>query len=225
MFKMDRFALVLSLFAINTFLMTAAAATPQPYVVQPSSTRAGIDGNWSTFLISVGTPPQTFQIIPSTSLSESWVPLAQTCSRLPSSLHCGQSRGSDSLVPSNGFHPGKSTSWNLLGIYGLSGISSLITKNYTAPGFYGRDTIVIGTSAPETLPHQLLAGTTDFTDFWLGTLGLGIKSKNFIIGPPKILSLVSYMKASNLIPSLSFGYRAGAAYRMSQNYVLVKHEF
>ena len=224
---MDQFAPVLSLFAINIFLMTAANATPQPYVVQPSSTWAGIDGNWSTFLISVGTPPQTFQILPSTTLSESWVPLSGGCFSLPSSLHCGQSRGSDSLVPSNGFRTEQSTTWDLIGIYGLSGNQALFNQNQTNQtnvGEYGRDTIVIGTTAPETLPHQLLAGIASM-DYWLGALGLGVQPNTFNIETTKIPSLVSYMKAKELIPSLSFGYRAGAAYSIRQKYTFVKREF
>lgn len=201
------------LFTIISLLIITACTTPSPYVVQPSSTWGGIDGNWSTFLISVGTPPQTFQILPSTAIAESWVPAPEACEGiLASDLQCGQSRGRESLTPTNGFITNRSSTWDLIGIYNLRGENDLFGRG--DPAMYGQDTIIIGTSAPATIPKQLLAGITS-VNFWLGALGLGIESETFEHSSiDKTSTLMKAMKASGLIPSLSFGYRVGAAYGM-----------
>ncbi|KAK5018810.1 hypothetical protein LTR16_000894 [Cryomyces antarcticus] len=80
---------------------------------------------------------------------------------------------------------------------------------------FGFDTIglQIENSGGVFLPHQVVAGTPA-KDFWLGYFGLDPKPANFsdFDGSP-IPSYIQTLKDRSLIPSLSFGYTAGAAYR------------
>jgi hypothetical protein len=70
---------------------------PQPFSFSPSANWEGNDGTWSTFIIRVGTPPQTFRVLISTAGQETWVPLApQAC--LPTDpANCGDLRGAQTF--------------------------------------------------------------------------------------------------------------------------------
>lgn len=213
----------------------------QPFVFPPSQSWDGIDGNWSvtcppqnffssqsesiltvirsTFIIHVGTPGQGFRILPATNGNEIWVPLPQGCSSTEGT-NCGNHRGVSTFngSPSNGFQTNQSSTWSSIGIFDLIGEKGL---NYTGNGQYGYDTVGPGPSTSGSssldLPHQVVAGIAT-NEFYLGMFGLGPKPANFtnFIDPTK-----SYMRTladRNLIPSLSFGYSAGAKYRLKSVY-------
>ena len=82
-------------------------------------------------------------------------------------------------------------------------------------GHFGYDTIgVPGQSgvANVSLDHQVIAGIVTNT-YYLGNLGLS--PQNITFGEDKSdtsPSFLSSLKNENLIPSLSFGYTAGASY-------------
>jgi hypothetical protein len=80
--------------------------TPQPFSWAPSQFWEGNDGAWSTFIIRVGTPAQTFRILPSTASEETWVPAPEECPvlNLPTE-ECGDKRGVQVFenAPSGGF--------------------------------------------------------------------------------------------------------------------------
>ena len=172
--------------------------------------------NRSTFTILVGTPAQSFRILPATNGNEIWVPDPQGCTAADAS-NCGDRRGVNTFngSPSRGFQTNQSSTWSGQGIYDLIGEKDL---NYTGSGTYGFDTVGLGPSSSGTsaleLSNQVVAGVTT-SEFYLGEFGLGSKPANFSTtsasNPPK-----SYMRTlvdQNLIPSLSFGYTAGAKYR------------
>ena len=80
---------------LTNFLPLATRALPtnynQAYSLAPTGNWDGNDGGWSTFAVRVGTPPQAFRVLPSTSGTEIWVPLPDSCSQNPA--NCGTARG------------------------------------------------------------------------------------------------------------------------------------
>lgn len=56
-----------------------AAATAAPISFAPSQYFEGDDGKWSTFVVRVGTPEQSFRVLPSTVSSETLLPMAGAC--------------------------------------------------------------------------------------------------------------------------------------------------
>ena len=69
----------------------------QAFTVPPSGNWDGNDGAWSTFMIRVGTPPQLFRVLPSTSGTETWIPTSNNC--IAGTSWCGNARG---VEPFNG---------------------------------------------------------------------------------------------------------------------------
>lgn len=184
--------------------------SPSPFLLEASQLWDGNDGSWSTFLIRVGTPAQTFRILPATNGQETWVPVPQGClSSDP--ISCGNLRGVEPFKSalSSGFQVNASSTWVENGFYTLVSEKNL---NYSGNGKYGFDTVKLGREdGALSLTGQVVAGIAT-KDFYLGVFGLGPKPANFTDTDPK----PSYMKNlvdRNLIPSLSFGYTAGAFYR------------
>lgn len=79
-------------------LVARKASSPTPFSWAPSGSFDGNDGSWSTFIIRVGTPPQTFRVLPSTVGLETWVPAPEDCALLNKSIQdCGALRGVDTF--------------------------------------------------------------------------------------------------------------------------------
>ena len=179
-----------------------------PFVFEPSNQWLGNDGWWSTFMVKIGTPPQEFQILPATNTQETWVPVPLACSSYNFS-DCPQQRGaSDS---SSGFNSNRSSTWEKEGIYNLVSEAGL---GYVGNGDYGFDTVELGESSRGgvKLQHQVVAGIVE-EDFWVGLFGLGPKPANFSGFNDPRPSFMRSLVDQNLIPSLSYGYTAGAKYR------------
>lgn len=175
---------------------------PLPYIFEPSHQWHGSDGPWSTFLVNVGTPPQTFHILPATNVQETWVPLPQACAQ--SSFDCPKARGVPDLSTSTGFDTNRSTSWIEDGIYNLVSEEVL---GYYGNGLYGTDCVQL--SQGPKLEHQVVAGIVD-DDFWPGIFGLGPKPTNFSTANDPQPSSMRTLVDQKLIPSLSYGYTAGS---------------
>jgi len=76
----------------------------KPFSFSPSRRWEGSDGRWSTFILRIGTPAQTFRVLVSTASQETWIPLSDGC--LPSDPeNCGDLRGAQIFqnAASNGF--------------------------------------------------------------------------------------------------------------------------
>lgn len=185
--------------------------TAFPYVLQSSGSWYGNDGNWSTFQLNVGTPPQSFQVLPSSSGGETWLPVSEGCNF----QGCAASRGV--MIHDGAQSPGLLTNessdstWDQIGIYALSTDSNLFDSSSDS-GLYGLDTISLGTQTSPNWTDQMVAGIAT-SDFWLGTLPLGIQPSQFDVLQKDVNSLLSSMKAQNMTPSLSYGYSVGASYR------------
>lgn len=187
-----------------------------PYSIAPGYAFEGSDGNWTTFEIAVGSPPQTFRILPSTAVSETWIPIPQGCGGVLEGLPgCGALRGVDGVdgSPSLGFQTNSSSSWSTVGIYELATQDALLDSKDDS-GLYGTDTITIPSNIagdPAVLKSQVIAGVAT-ANVWLGVMGLGARAANFSVRPGPLPSLLESMRLQNTTSSLSFGYTAGAAY-------------
>jgi hypothetical protein len=91
--------------------------------------------------------------------------------------------------------------------------------NYSGNGLFGYDVVGINggnsssSSGGLSLSNKVVAAIAS-KSYFLGIFGLGIKPTSFSSGaansPPSFLST---LKDNNQIPSLSYGYTAGAPYR------------
>ncbi|RMY49323.1 hypothetical protein D0863_15177 [Hortaea werneckii] len=200
-------------------------STPFPLVLAPSWSFDGDDGNWSSFLIEVGDPPQSFRVLPSTGVSEVWLPLPQGCQGIMSDVSdCGDRRGVNAIngTASLGFQTNVSSTWESIGIYKLEAEQTLFGNDNDA--LYGLDTVsidLIDNSGQNTfsgkLDSQTVAGFAT-GDFWLGSLGLGSAQANFTTENENIPSLITSLRSKNLTGSASFGYAAGASYASPADY-------
>ncbi len=196
--------------------MPTGAAVPAPFSLIPSGQWDGNDGNWSTFSIGVGTPPQNFRILPSTTGAEVWLPYPPGCEGFMASVAtCGMLRGVDNFkgTASRGFQTNASSTWDTIGIYEL-----VTEQNLWRPagnnGLYGLDTVSLQAEASHNiskLTSQTVAATAS-DDVWLGSLGLGTALSNFSVESQEHPSMLETMKTMDIIPSLSFGYTSGASY-------------
>ena len=135
----------------------------------------------------------------------------------PNLASCEDSRGLS-------FNPNKSTSWNTerLENGGLFKLGTYYENflNLTGNAYYGFDTLTLGVPGADlpSLDNQIIAGIAT-NNYWLGYLGLSPIPFNFssqddatIMKDPQP-SFLSNLKNQSLIPSLSWGYTAGASYR------------
>lgn len=161
------------------------------------------------FNVQAGSPPQVFQVLPATQAQNLWLPISDDCVRLQpnDSASCGTGRGVFSFAqrPSPGFQHNESSTWETIGLYELGLERSL---GFGGNGLIGFDRMQVGNVS---LDHQPVTAYAS-PKLWIGQIGLLPTSLNFsdTINSP---SLLGSMKAGGHIPSLSFGYQAGASYR------------
>lgn len=193
--------------------MTSIMRGSEPMVFQPSQEWHGNDGNWSTFMVRVGTPEQNFDVLPSAATGQVILPHPIGC--LPAKgvpADCPNLRG---VLPSNhqvGFMPNISTSWQEAGFYEML----LESKLYVDQAFYGKDRVglSIQNSGMPTLEGQVI-GTVRRTPFFVGFFGLSPIATNFTDFDQPQRAYLTTLRDQNSIPSLSFAYTAGAYYSTS----------
>lgn len=153
----------------------------------------------------------------STEVSSTWV-VAPTGCGSTSPVNCTGARG-------GAYDSTKSSSWNVNALYALAAETNL-GDPYSGDneiGDYGYDTIGIpGQSgvADISVDHQVIAAITPDT-YYLGNLGLSSQNITFSAGASDTSpSLLGSLRNENLIPSLSFGYTAGASYRKAASSIV-----
>ncbi|EOD45409.1 putative peptidase aspartic protein [Neofusicoccum parvum UCRNP2] len=186
---------------------------PSPYTVPNTGQWDGNDGQWSTFRLSVGTPPQDFRVLVSTRGHETWVPVPEGCTASDPS-DCASERGTDTFrgQASAGFQTNQSSTWEEIGIYDLGLEASL---GYTGNGLYGYDTIRLGSSQDSSalaMDHQVVAGIA-VKDYFMGVIGVSPTSSSFDSASEPVGSLFNNLAENKSIPSRSYAYTAGAYYR------------
>ena len=170
----------------------------------------GVDGAWSTFSITVGTPPQQLQVLASTEVASTWVIVVDGCGP-NDAANCTQARGGE-------YDDRKSSSWNPKTIFQLGAEDNLGYSGNAINGSYGYDTIgLLGKAGANNISvnHQVIAGLITEV-FYVGSLGLSNQAINFTDSGDSSPSLLTSLKNENLIPSVSYGYTAGASYRKCQ---------
>lgn len=191
-----------------------ASARPAPYVVPPSKKFDGNDGAWSTFIISIGTPGQDFRVLVSTQSGQIQVIVPDGCVE-GDGPDCANLRGAEifNSAQNPGFQVNVSSTWSTIGQYQVETESRL---NITAPGIFGYDKVALGPAAESTLlslDHQVVAGLAE-TNYWMGHIPLGIPDSSFSSLSQSIDSFIHQLRNQTKIPSMSFGYTAGAKYRL-----------
>ncbi|KAH7094512.1 aspartic peptidase domain-containing protein [Paraphoma chrysanthemicola] len=199
-------------------MSSAGNNTSNPFVFTPSQSWSGNDGRWSTFIVRVGTPEQNFGVLPGTGAPETIVVVPDGCT--PSDpTNCGEQRGAYPFNgnSSNGFQIDHSTSWKSIGLHTLDLADNLLGDANN--GLFGTDSVglMLQNSGGLKLENQVVAGIAT-KDFYLGVFGLGIKPSNFTDYNNPVTTFMQTLKDENRIPSLSYAYTAGAAYRLPQQY-------
>ncbi|KEF53009.1 uncharacterized protein A1O9_10917 [Exophiala aquamarina CBS 119918] len=167
---------------------------PQPIVATTGSTFLGYDGAWSPVNIRVGTPQQYVSLLPSTLSQETWVVGPAGCDGTSA---CTNQRGG--LFSAN-----QSTTFQERGPYELN-------SHDTGFGYYGMDTIYL--SDDVSTADQIVA-LVNSTEHWIGSLGLGVQQTRFDGTENHLPLLSSLVQNGSFIPSHSYGYTAGAFYRL-----------
>jgi len=189
------------------------SSAPEPFVFSPSQVWDGNDGRWSSFIVRVGTPEQTFRVFPATSGHETFLPVPEGCIETDPS-NCGSLRGAYPFngKESNGYAVNASSTWKDIGLYNLAFGDNL---GMSDNGMYGFDTLglTLQNSGGLTLDGQVVAGIAT-KNFYLGLFGLGPKPSNFSDFEYPQATFMKNLKDQNKIPSFSFAYTAGAAYRI-----------
>jgi hypothetical protein len=116
----------------------------------------------------------------------------------------------DGFQTQNSSTAGGSSTWSDIGIYQVPAREEL---GYNASGRYGLDTLglMIANSGGPTLKSQVIGAVTN-PKLWVGRLGMDVKPSNFSGFENPQRSLIQTLKDEKYIPSLSYGYTAGAYY-------------
>ncbi|KAJ9613236.1 hypothetical protein H2200_003178 [Cladophialophora chaetospira] len=180
------------------WLSSTGASEPAPIVATASTDFLGYDGSWSAISVRVGSPEQYVLLLPSTLGQETWVVGPAGCD---GTTVCENKRGG--LFAAN-----ESISFRPQGLYELNFEPQL---GNTGSGYYGLDTVILDDA---TYVSDQIVAVVNSTDYWIGSLGLGVQNTRFS-GSENISPLLSSLvEQENDIPSRSYGYTAGAVYRL-----------
>ncbi|RMZ77417.1 hypothetical protein DV738_g4387, partial [Chaetothyriales sp. CBS 135597] len=175
--------------------------TAQPISATLGADFLGDDGRWSPISIRVGSPEQWVLLLPNTVSQETWVIGSGGCD---DSSTCKEVRG-------NIFDPSQSTSFQPAGYYEL-GTSTPSDSGQQEYGYYGFDTIALNDD--NAVPEQIIS-VINTTEYLIGELGLGVQLTRFNGSDNELTLLSSLAQNASLIPSHSYGYTAGASYRLT----------
>lgn len=185
-------------------------------------------GNYAkspSFYVHAGTPPQHFQVLPPLNSQTIYISRASDCESI-SITNCSASRGAEVLTSNSssatstsyGFQPNASTTWQELGQYKLKPGTQF---ELDGTSLYGYDSVgisFVGNANDNlTLEGQAVGAYSTPSEIglsrlWLGRLGLS-QSDMTINDMVRPVSFLHALKQKGHIPSLSYGYQAGAAYR------------
>lgn len=184
----------------------------------PAIISLGNDGAWSPFLVKVGTPPTPLRLLASTEIPETWVVVSDGCKS--AALNCSDARGGI-------FYYDESRSWSFkTGDYNHSffEINTEANLQTKTSALYGFDTVQIGSPGKgnATVDHLVVAGILT-PDFYLGSLGLHNRKVVFQADQQGQPSFISLLNSNKVIPSLSYGFTAGASYRKETSSQIVNN--
>jgi hypothetical protein len=212
--------LLQSCLVLGAALEGRAAPLSKPISVQPSEHWEGIDGSWNSIPLRVGDPEQYTRVFVSTASQQTWVVHEIACHENVTDTEngnrtiqvvnptCNDSRG-------HIFNPEKSYIWDEIGYYELWLEKHL---GLWGNGQYGYEKVGLGYTENDgpTLPNTTV-GALVTENFWLGHFGINPKSTNFSSFNDPSPSFLTLLFEAEKIPSVSWGYTAGAEYRKSQS--------
>ncbi|EEP79773.1 predicted protein [Uncinocarpus reesii 1704] len=166
---------VLLFVALSWHVVHAAQDSPAPLAVPSGS-------DWVA--IRVGSPPQWINVFPNTGSSETWVIGRDGCD---STMECRTARGGF-------FLSNESSTWNGIGFYELGNDLQL---DHSGVGNYGFDNISLD---DRTVLADQIVSMVNTTDWWVGSLGLGIKKTTFTSEDK-----LSFLKLQGVRSSLTLG--------------------
>ena len=182
---------------------------PAPISVAPSGSWDGIDGSWSSFTLKIGTPPQEVHTFVSWSVYQTWAVLPDGCGHASNQNACEQDRGGF-------FNEKASTSFDRKGLYDLWVGRTL---GLYGDANYGYDTVAIERDGGGALAlKNTIVGGFAVEDFYMGIFGINPKPTNFTSYNDQSQSYMTLLKEQGYIPSVSFGYTAGAPYRSNSSF-------
>ena len=173
--------------------------------------RDGDDGSWSSFALRVGSPEQTVRVLPSTTGQQTWVVGTEGClvdsPGTLTSQSCDDSRGGL-------FDTTQSSSWQVLGNYSL-GLE--LNLGYDGSASFGLDTVALGFNnfTGGTPIDSQVVSSLAIDEYYIGVFGLSPNATTFDNYTNPRSSFLTTMHNQGMIPSLSWGYTAGATYRES----------
>ncbi|EPS43588.1 hypothetical protein H072_2342 [Dactylellina haptotyla CBS 200.50] len=167
-----------------------------------SSAWEGNDGLWGTFFIHVGTPSQIVRVLPAINWQETWVVDSAACDTSAAET-CNDPRGGTFTANASG-------TWNDYGFF-KTDLSKDLGKN--AIGDYGLERLgITNVDSGPTYSNQVVVSVNS-PQWYQGLFGMGNQPTNFSdFNNPQPSFLTSLYNAGK-IPSLSWGYQAGAQYR------------
>ncbi|KAF2729289.1 acid protease [Polyplosphaeria fusca] len=195
----------------------ANSSIPSPVSVAPTQEWDGIDGAWNTFALRVGDPDQFVRLFVSTASQQTWVIhyLACVVNDTNPTTNATEEKVDTDCYKSRGqtFNMTASASWDQIGFYQLWTEKNM---GLMGNGQYGYDTVGFGQPGEEgpTLDNTTV-GALVTDNFWLGHFGLNAKPTNFTAFTDPSPSYMTYLFQQKHIPSLSFGYTAGAQYHLN----------
>ena len=90
-----------------------------------------------------------------------------------------------------------------------------LNLGYNRNSSFGMDSVALGLSNATGGPYLGSQVVADFqtNDYYIGLFGLGQQPTNFSTFDTPYPSFLTSLKSKGMIPSLSWGYTAGARYR------------
>ncbi|KKY19779.1 putative eukaryotic aspartyl protease family protein [Phaeomoniella chlamydospora] len=181
------------------FAGSCSSSRPAPLAIPPNTDKwLGYDGNWSPVTILVGKPAQWVYVLPNILSNELWVIGPSGCN---DSTTCIDARGGV-------FDSSQSKTWQAWGSFELVFNQEL---GVTGEAYYGSDRI--SPNQGPTVSDQII-GIVNNTQFYTGYLGLGVTGQVF--GAATRETYLTSLVMAGVIPSYSFGYTAGAYYRLKR---------
>ena len=179
----------------------------------------GNDGFWSSFTIAVGTPPQSVRLLVSTKLSDVWV-ISESQSQ---DDYLATHNLAHKKVAGGLFKKKLATTWQGTRLY-ENGQDQISDKNIAKVEIedYGSDATRIDLAdIPNINFDSRTIATVAKGNLDLGFLGINHRNPHLTLPRDGQVSFLESLKASGRIPSLSYGFSAGAWYRKAL--VLIVH--
>ncbi|KAI5364499.1 Putative aspartic peptidase A1 family, aspartic peptidase domain superfamily [Septoria linicola] len=188
--------------------------------IPPSLYWLGNDGNWSTIALQLGSQKQLVQVLPATSGSSVWAVHTQGCqfptdpSLVADPEDCVDLRGG-LFSPSNNSFEEISRNDPNNPYFQLLFSDAEASLGYNGTAILGKDDFCFGSNPctdATTLKDQVVATYADEFPY-IGQLGISAWANHVRYANDTDVSPLASMKADGKIPSLFYGYTAGARYK------------